>query len=274
MQHIRKPTRQEWNNKELRISKINWDIVVHNIEHQAVQIYDLKDNGLYHCIGGKFGENNYYVYPLFFKDQDELHSDHKIHPITEDLIFDHLVPFNGHAGATWGFKVEEKQSTRKGEIRSNIELIITRNNKTFYEEFYGDLAYASNIAQLQIAQFQEHPIWFNERNWQKYTIDRPVWWKGNPGIITDLIESQGCVMISPDQKFIESFPGNHEESRIKTTYLDPNIGWFRGKDDMEEYISEHSTRPDIIQKLFKLHTEGKISDDVYFEIQKYEMEKL
>ena len=84
-------------------------------------------------------------------------------------------------------------------------------------------------------RLDEHPMELNNRDFDKEVIGRKVWWRSEPGVITQYCKGQAAVIIEPDG--IERFtvPREYadddflvEEDRdVKASIFDKHIWWFR-----------------------------------------------
>lgn len=189
-----------------------WDVVIHNRPYYVIDV-----PGYVHTIGGRWGENSYWAYP-----RDEQPS------------YDNLIEFSCDHVVCWGIRYEPHNYTKckwdECRASSSVSCIITRNGQDFCD-VYGGLA----RAQCLIDEINDHPLGFNEIDFHKKMIGRKVWWRSEPGVITQWIGGQGCVIIEPDgiEKFStpaefvgDDFMGN-EDRDIKTSIFDKHIWWFR-----------------------------------------------
>lgn len=204
---------------KLKIEKIDWDVVVHNTPYQIVRIVDRP-----HGEGGKYGINEYYAYPL-----------------NEEMSIENLAGFWGRP-INWGISFEENNSSKTKwnhtSINSTGKCIITRNGEPFYHIPCRDMSYGLAKAQFLIVEFDEHPIGFIDRNWEKNLIGRKVWYKESPAIVKRV--NEGEVFIVPDG--IKEFPipnswkkdsienpdiWNDYKDGLNVEFLSPNVVWFR-----------------------------------------------
>lgn len=201
---------------------MDWDVVVGKVHYQIVKI-----KGYVHCIGGHldYGDgNDYWAYPL-----------------GEEPSYENLIEFNGHPGATWGIEYYPtnyiKNKWDETEIRKGRHLLITRNGDPFMTGF---ITIHEALAYVLDGKLDEHPLDLNTRDYDKKCVGRKVWWRSEPGIITELVNGRACVRIKPDgiEKFTkpaeykDSFIFNDEDGYIFTSIFDDHIYWFR--DDPEE----------------------------------------
>jgi len=190
---------------------LDWDVVVNDKPYYVVRI-----PGYVHTIGGKWGINDYWAYP---RDED---------PTVENLI-----EYNGDCGACWGFRFEPRNYIRskwgETEACSLAPVTITRNGKDFYK------TYGIDNARVLIEELNEHPLCFNEIDFDKKMIGRKVWWRSEPAVITKWIAGQACVILEPDgidnftvpPEFGKDDPMYYEDGDVKTTVFDEHVWWFR-----------------------------------------------
>lgn len=288
MTEIQTPNAENW--KTLRFDKINWDLEIpvgHSdneiwLPYQVVRVYNDKSEPMCHCIGGSYGDNNWYCYRLFdhidHEDKHEYRIDWDKKPHLESLR-----EFNGEA-PVYGVHFCPNNYYRKDEWRKGADCYITRNGKRFYEVPGRDVEYCLTKAQVVLTELQEHPIWFNERGWNEKLIGRKVWYNHRPAIVEHVITDQGCIILIPDRNFIDEFnPRRYElelnwigyESDVKVDYLDKNVDWFRDNEKTKKWIELiGSLDKKLLEYLFDQHREGKLSDEIYHNILKMEFEKI
>lgn len=196
----------------LKMYKYDWDVTVgkQNIPYQVVNI-----DGYVHCIGGKWGENSLWCYPR-----------------NEIPCYENLVEYDGNGGADWGLIMKThnciKTKWDERELRSTKTVMITRNGEDFY------LTHGIHHALDLINRINDHPIELNAYGFEKKMIGKKVWWRSQPGVITQWIgNGQACVIIKPDgiEKFETpaEFENDYydEDEDIKTSIFDEHIWWFR-----------------------------------------------
>ena len=164
----------------LDIDKIDWDMKLYGRPYQVIRIA-----GYTHLIGGHWGENQYWCYPLL-----------------EEPTFDNLIPYDGKAPC-WGITVEEKNIHKYGgfsgeQVRNNIVGCIIRNGEPFYETSANDFPYLLAKLQVTLSEIQEHYVCFHERDWEKSIIGSRIYFKGEPAKIESYISKQCCVIVKPD----------------------------------------------------------------------------
>lgn len=288
MTKIQTPNSENW--KTLRFDKINWDLEIPVgftdkqiwLPYQVVRVYNTNYEPMCHCIGGKYGDNNWYCYRLFHtidhRDRNEYRIDWNIEPSLTNLR-----EFNGEA-PVYGIHFCPTNYYRKDEWRKGADCYITRNGKRFFEISGRDIDYCLPKAQVILTQLQEHPIWFSERGWNKKLVGRKVWYNRQPAIVESVITDQGCVILVPDRNFIDEFNPSlwsldldwvDDDSDAKVDYLDKNVNWFRDDEKTKKWIElVGSLDKKLLEYLFGKHKEGKLSDEIYHNIIKMEFEKL
>lgn len=197
---------------KLNIAKIDWDVVVRDRSYQVVRI-----DGYVHTIGGKWGENNLWMYPR-----------------DEEPTYDNLVEYQGDGGACWGYKYEPHNYIRskweERECFTSGGVMITRNGEDFYFCRTG-----IDEARYLMNKIDEHPLDLNIYKFDKQMIGRKVWWRSEPAVITHWIEGQACVILEPDgidkfavpAEFVHDEIMNDRERDIKAEIFDDHIWWFR-----------------------------------------------
>ena len=246
--------------KKIKFENLNWDLELRGLPWQVVRANYFK-NGideskftigypLCHCIGGQYGNNNYYCYPLYRDQTDQQIEDMEYTPHDPGPTKDNLKEFSGDA-PTWGIFAEGTNYLRKGEMRQGGTTKILRNSKWFYEIQTGSYTYGISRALSIVEQLKDHPVFFSERNWRKNMLKRKVWYDGVPAIVTSIIEEQGCVILAPDPKFNLPFKispwmiendgtfgmmGGHDSDFAKCEYLYDKIYWYREDQQTEKYI--------------------------------------
>jgi len=197
---------------KLKITRLSWDVWFKDIPYYVVRI-----EGYVHSIGGRWGDNNYWM-----------------HPRNEEPSYDNLIEFYGEGGALWG--IEQKPhhyiGTKCGEIGcfTSNAITITRNGKPFY------VTHGIHHALDLINKINEHALNFNEIDYDKKMIGKKVWWRSEPAVITSWIgNGQACVILEPDgineftvpAEFAEEDPDYYCDECVKTSVFDEHIWWFR-----------------------------------------------
>lgn len=198
------------------IKLLDWDVVINDRPYYAGYI-----PGYVHSIGGRWGENDIWAWPR-----------------DEDPCYENLVEFSCNDPVCWGieFTTENGRVVKYGETeaRTYSGVTITRNGKKFCR-VPGSMYYAVDKARTMITEFQEHPLALEFIGFGEKAIGRKVWWRSEPGVITDYIHGQACVCIEPDgidqftipAEFAEEDPDYYCDGFVKTSILDKHIWWFR-----------------------------------------------
>lgn len=201
----------------LEYRKMNWDVWVNNTPYQVIDV-----KGFVHTIGGHLDNgrgNSFWAYPL-----------------NEELSYSNLIEFNGHPGARWGVEFYPtnyvKSKWDETEIRQGRHLVITRNQKPFYDGF---MTIHEALALVLDGKLSDHPLNLNDRDFDKKCIGRKVWYRSQPAIIERYIEGQACLILQPDgidkfavpKEFEDSDIPYCEDDTIKVDIFDKHIWWFR-----------------------------------------------
>lgn len=209
---------KDTNISELKMRKLDWDVVMNGKPFQVVMI-----EGYVHTIGGKWGDNNLWAYPR-----------------DEEPTYENLIEYRSEKPVMWGIKFNPhhymKSKWDETEMRYSGEVTITRNGEDFYTLMGGGRYYGIDKARVLITRMEEHPLDLNIIDYDKKMIGRKVWWRSQPAIITDWIKGQACVILEPDG--IERFQkpaeyanddmfADEDDEYIKTTIFDEHIYWFR-----------------------------------------------
>ena len=196
---------------KLKIVPLKWDVWIKDKPYYVARIV-----GYIHSIGGRFGENDYWMYPR-----------------NEEPSYDNLVEFNGDGGALWGINMQPRNYIRckwgEAECFTSHWITITRNGKPFFD------THGVNHALDLINRIHEHPLNLNEIGYDKRMIGRKVWWRSEPAVITHWIGyGQACVILKPDgiDKFtipaeFADEEGFYCDDGVKTNIFDEHIWWFR-----------------------------------------------
>lgn len=199
--------------KSLNMNKYDWDVVINGRQYYVMRI-----EGYVHTIGGKYGENDLWAYPR-----------------NEEPSYENLIEFGCENPVCWGIRYEPYNYTKckwgECEAKSANGIVITRNGEDFCDEVFGGL----DKAKVMISEFNEHPLGFNEIDFDNKAIGRKVWWRSEPAVITNYINGQACVILKPDgikgftvpAEFRDEDPEYYCEGDVKTSVLDKHIWWFR-----------------------------------------------
>lgn len=203
--------------KGLRYTKMPWDVCIKNRPYQVIDV-----DGFVHTIGGHldFGNgNSFWTYPL-----------------DEEMNYDNLIEFDGCPGARWGLEYYPtnyiKTKWDKSEVRQGRHLIITRNEKPFYDGF---LTIHEALSLVLDNKLSEHPLNLNNRDFDKNCVGRKIWYRSEPAIIERYVNGQACIIIKPDGMERFSVPKEHqdsdipyyEEDTLKVNIFSKYIWWFR-----------------------------------------------
>lgn len=140
----------------------HFDLVMYDKDYDVYEI-----DGYIHTTGGTYGENCLWACPT-----------------GEEPSYDNLIEFNGIA-PTWGVFFEPTNYVNKGEVLSSGKCWITRNGEKFYNVGGRTMDYALAKAQYFLVRlFEEHPFYFNERNWKEQACGHKFYYKGNKYIVT------------------------------------------------------------------------------------------
>lgn len=201
--------------KDTDLSKVlhpvPWDAHINGFPYQVYCVYeDNKDGTIYynHSIGGRFGENHYWAIPR-----------------EESLHWSHFIEFNGKP-CCWGFNVRSINTVKSkfDECRAEHKYVIDiiRNDEVFNTILAHDLFYGVSKANILITEYQEHPLYLNEFEYDKKMIGREVQYHGIPCKITHYFKGQAAVLLTPtNEEDIEKFysPGyNTDDEYIEDYY--------------------------------------------------------
>lgn len=199
------------------VTPLDWDVEINRIPY-----YVARFPGFIHTIGGKYGDNDLWAWPR-----------------SETPSYENLIEFNCSDPVAWGIRYSPENFIYHHwdelEAETGGIVMITRNGLDFCDVHGRGMNYGIDKARSMIVEIQEHPINFNEIDFDKHMIGRKVWWRSEPGIITRYIHGQACVMISPDgiekfktpPEFAKEDIDPDDENDIKTSIFDKNIWWFR-----------------------------------------------
>lgn len=200
--------------ENLEMTKFPWDVQLYGTPYQVVKI-----EGYVHSIGGRWGENDLWMYPR-----------------NCDPSYQNLIEYQGDgSGVCWGIKYEPKNYMRhkygECECYTTGGAMITRNGEDFYFCRNG-----ISEAQYMLTQIHDHPLDLNTYGFVEKMIGRKVWWRSEPAIIRSWIGGgQACVMLEPDgidnfttpAEFVGDDIMDHEDRDVKADIFDKHIWWFR-----------------------------------------------
>jgi len=211
---------------KLDIHLLRWDLEINGTPYDVYRI-----NEYYHCIGGKYGNNDYWC----------CRSD-------EEPSYKTLKGFNGVA-PTWTIEWSQNNYIRNKWGESEVEYtgryLIKRNGKVFCTGGARDIDYGLAKAQSVLIEIQEYSISFGDKDWQRKVENRKVYYKEEPAIIKNLMHFEDCgynLWIIPDKECIKQFrrPGymngdiadHYDEYKngLKDDLLTSSIYWFRDEE--------------------------------------------
>jgi hypothetical protein len=206
---------------KLPMRKLSWDTYVKGVPYD---VYDIE--GYIHTEGGTWGENSYWAFP-----RGEVPS------------YENAYEFMGHI-CNWSFKVDSnnyyKSKWGEDSIRSNYFFEILRNDKVFYSFSTNNLDYGIAKVRKLMIEIPEHPIPFNEQNFQNQIIGRKIYWREQPAIIQSY-SMNGNLFIVPDgipsfkkcayeDNVNEYMSDDEDREGIAEDIFAPSIYWFRNRD--------------------------------------------
>jgi len=190
--------KEDTNLKEV-LHELRWDAMVNGEPYKVFFAYD--DDGYYnHSIGGKYD----YAWAC---------------PRFEEPTYENLIQFDGVA-CEWGFKVVEKTTSKtkwdETEASSRCQIDILRNGQIFERFVTRDMYYGVAQAQVKITEYSEHPLDFNEFEFDKKCVGRKIKYKGIPAIVKKFCWGDACVCIEPSNpedanEFFSSLHKNDDE---------------------------------------------------------------
>jgi len=196
----------------LTLHKIDWDVVIKNVPYQVVRI-----DGYVHSIGGRWGDNDYWCYPL-----------------NEEPTVHNLAEFSPYDPVCWGItyapQLYHRHKWGEHEICRTSGVTITRNGVPF-----DDSAHSVAMALVNIDEFRSHPLKLDCRGYAEKCIGRKVWWRSEPAVVSSFIAGQACVILEPDgidqftvpPEFAKEDREYYADRDVKTHILDEHIWWFR-----------------------------------------------
>lgn len=202
--------------KDTDLSKVlhpvPWDAYINGFPYQVYLVYeDTKDGTIYynHSISERFGENYYWAIPR-----------------GESLHWSKFIGFDGEP-CCWGFNVRSVNTVRSkyGKCRSEHKYVIDiiRNDEVFDTIIANDLFYGVSKANILITEYQEHPLYLNEFEYDKKMIGREVQYHGIPCKITHYFKGQAAVLLTPtNEEDIEKFysPGYNTDDEYSEDYYE------------------------------------------------------
>lgn len=203
--------------ESLSMFKFSWDVVLNGVPYQVVQI-----EGYVHSIGGRWGENDLWMYPR-----------------NETPSYENIIEYQCEgSGVCWGIRYDPHNYIRtkygESECFTSGGAMITRNGKDFHFCRGG-----IDEAKWLIKKIDDHPLDLNDYGFDEEMIGKKVWWRSQPAIITKWIgDGEACVILEPDTDIIKGFTIPQEfvededydpddKEYIKTSIFDDHIWWFR-----------------------------------------------
>lgn len=182
--------------------------------HNDVELHVYRIPGYIHSIGGKWGNNNYWCCKR-----------------GEKPTYENLYEFSGNV-CNWGIMINENNYHRfkwnEHEIESSIRVEIIRNKKVFYTFVVNNFDYGLVKARKLLFEINEHPISFNEINYEKQIIGRKILFKNTPCII-DEYSMNNNLCIYPENEFQKEFNKKYEDGFVVDDLFSNSIDWFREK---------------------------------------------
>ena len=204
------------------IRPYDWDLVLNGKPYYVCRIPGYAHTISY--IGGRATREELWCYP-----RDEKPS------------IDNLVEYDLKNPVSWGIEYHEDHKTKckwdEVFIRDGEHTVITRNGKKFYT-VGGRRDYSVIEAMSLLYKIQDHPLEFDTIDFDKKMIGRKIWYRSQPGIITNYVHGECCVMVVPDGFDRWETPPEFEnddipyyepgDQSVKIDCLkDGNVWWFR-----------------------------------------------
>lgn len=195
----------------IQMTELDWDVNVKGTEYRCFRI-----PGHIHTIGGKYGENDYWVCPR----EEEPSVKNLIEFDGKPVRYSIVISENNYTKTKWG----------ETEVRQSVSCHILRNDKDFYSFVCRDVPYAyAKAYQLIESTINEGVINFSKHRYaESEIIGRHIWWKRQPYTLCTYMEGQCCSMAVPghiEMPYDIYISGNIEG--IKLDLLeDKHISWF------------------------------------------------
>lgn len=173
--------------------------------------------------------------PLFFGEHPHSTRDNNLYV---EIAPGHAIGFDGHR-VLIDVSIESrnylKDSHHSGsEIRKSGTCAIKADGVQVYEFFFRDAQWALLEAHRLIGLLGEHSSGWLISEERARMVGRKIFYREIPCIITALVESQGCVMIStesgepfPPPVYADADDDDERESTIKDVVTSPHIWWHR-----------------------------------------------
>ena len=193
-----------------KLQRYNWDVVIDDEEYY---VYRLEDH--VHTFGGQYHCNDLYCCRR-----------------TEVPSYKTLLKFNGEPIRYGVISKHDNYVNDKDYVYDSYNFTITRNDVQIFNFNSSSLELGMAQAQVYIDQFKEHPLDFNDIDYNIKALNREIKWKDEPAIIADMHPKLSYVMIVPDLSAnanILKFDGEYAGSKnvIFTTVFDKHIDWWR-----------------------------------------------
>jgi len=199
--------------------KLDWDVVVDDVEYDVVCIENLK----HHITNTFVGRDDLWMYPR-----------------NEEISADNIIPYVGvYGGVTWGIVEDIKQSLvdfsdENGEVVGKAcvasnNVYITRNGLYFCS------VSDKTTAEWTKDELQYHPLNLFRHNYLDNIVGRKIYWNDQPAVIKSFDGMR--VLLVPEDKeqfdvpmYIKMNDSDKEEvdhSTIVTDIFDNYIIWNR-----------------------------------------------
>lgn len=205
-----------------KVKPLPWDLVVHGVPYYVAHV-------------------DGYVHTVRYHDGGEQAIDLWCWPRNEKPAYENMAEYTLTEPVSWGIEYNEnkyfKTKWDESELRCGAGTTITRNGEKFYR-VGGGMRYSVPKAILLISEINEHPLGFNEIDFDKKMIGRKIWYNSQPAKIESYVAGQCCIIIVPDciEKFTtppefknDGFMDDWEnEKSLKIDCLaSGRVWWFR-----------------------------------------------
>ena len=159
-------------------------------------------------------------------------------PRDEERSVDNIIPYDGYLGAQWSFTFDQSNYWNGEYMEKCVDVYIIRNLNVFDRSIYrlqnDNLQYAIADTLTRIQRYKDLPCNIDHINYENNLINRNIYYKGIPSIITSYLEGDGCIIIKlldgevRAPHYIANNMGlpDEEDSELKVELLDTNIDWF------------------------------------------------
>ncbi|MEN8907922.1 MAG: hypothetical protein ABF289_18375 [Clostridiales bacterium] len=193
---------------KLKMELMKWDTYSNK---EYYDVYRIENH--FHSIGGKWGNNNYWASPR-----------------GEKPTYDNLIEFSGVI-CSWGMRFYEsnfiKTKWNETEMNDIVKFEITRNDKIFYDFIVRDIEYGIAKARKIMIEIHEHPIPFNEQNFEKQIVGRKIKWMDKPSVIESYSINWNLIVVPDGWDIREYRHYEGGEESISEDLFDNSIDWFR-----------------------------------------------